>query len=167
VIRFPSIRRFAVALSVALIVLGQISPAALAAGRCPRTSEAALEQQVMCPVCGIPLALAASPQAQRERDFITELVNRCQSAGQIKAALVAQYGQEVLSLPPARGFALGLYLVPVLGLALALAGITFALRSMRRSQQRSQAGPAPNGPPPTEVELARLSAVLARDEPWP
>ena len=40
----------------------------------------------MCLVCGVPLSLADSPQASRERDLIDGLIERCQSSSQIKAS---------------------------------------------------------------------------------
>ena len=63
------------------------APAAAVAAGCQRTSLAALENQVMCLVCGIPLALADAPQADRERAFISREVAECKSAEQIKADL--------------------------------------------------------------------------------
>ena len=57
----------------------------------------------MCPVCGTLLQLAESPQAQRERVFINRLIDEGRSEEEVKDALVAEYGDEVLALPPELG----------------------------------------------------------------
>ena len=66
----------------------------------------------MCVTCKIPLNVAESPQADRERAFIRELIDEGRDEAQIKHALVGQYGTTVLALPPASGFDLTVYLVP-------------------------------------------------------
>jgi cytochrome c-type biogenesis protein CcmH len=87
-----------------------------------RTSLGAVEGEVMCTVCGLPLSLATeSPQAQRERALILRLVDRCQTKGQIERRLVVEYGSDVLASPPSGGFDATAWLVPALGL-LGLAG---------------------------------------------
>ena len=53
----------------------------------------------MCVTCKIPLELAQSPQADRERALIAELIGRGYDEAQIKHELVAQYGPSVLALP--------------------------------------------------------------------
>ena len=62
------------------------APAAEAA--CPKTSLPAIQEEVMCLICGVPLVNAGGPQAEDERDFIRGLVNQCKSKDQVIAALV-------------------------------------------------------------------------------
>ena len=91
-------RRCAVALTAALLVLGPATSALAAA--CPRTSLPDVEDEVMCLVCGVPLALADAPQAQRERVFITRMVRQCRSKGEIEsgedllAAAIREFKEE-------------------------------------------------------------------------
>ena len=80
-------RRRSVALTAALLLLAP--PTSALAATCPRTSLPDVEDEVMCLVCGVPLALADAPQAQRERVFITRMVRQCRSKDQIESALVA------------------------------------------------------------------------------
>jgi len=94
----------AIALLLALVVAGA-GQAAFA----PRTSLPAIERQVMCVTCKIPLNVAESPQADRERAFIQSLIAEGKSEGQIKRALVGQYGPAVLALPSSHGFGLAAY----------------------------------------------------------
>jgi cytochrome c-type biogenesis protein CcmH len=120
----------------------------VAAAKCPQTTLADVEDEVMCPVCGVPLELATeAPQAQRERAFIQRLIRRCRSKGQIKRALVAQFGERVLAKPEDKGFDLVAYLVPALGVLLAMAGIAMAAVRWRRRPRSAEPGPgAPGGP---------------------
>jgi cytochrome c-type biogenesis protein CcmH len=113
------------ALAAALLLTAPPATA-LAAGGCPKTSLADVENEVMCLVCGVPLALADAPQAQRERVFVTRMVRQCRSKKEIKSALVAQYGPRVLALPKASGLRLAAYLVPALAAAAAAVGLALA-----------------------------------------
>ena len=131
---------------------------ALAAAACPRTSLASIEDTVMCQVCGVPLGLATeSPEAARERTFISSLIARCETPTQIRAALVAQYGPSVLALPPQHGFDLAAYLVPVLGAVCAGALLTMIALAWRNRNRAIQL-PAP--PPLTGEDAARVDAAL-------
>ena len=83
----------------------------------PQTTLPDVEDEVMCPVCGTTLELASeSPQAIREREFIRDLIAEGQTKDEIKDALVAEFGDEVLALPDDEGFDLAAWLVP--GLAI-------------------------------------------------
>jgi cytochrome c-type biogenesis protein CcmH len=146
----------ALALTVLLLL---IAPAAALAA-CPQTSLADVEDEVMCPVCGVPLGLATeAPQANRERAFIQREVERCKSKQEIKDALVAQFGERVLALPPEKGFNLAAYLVPALiFLAGAAAVTTVALRRRRTPPEDTR----PGSPALAGDDAARLEADLER-----
>jgi cytochrome c-type biogenesis protein CcmH len=148
------VRRALAALALAGVLA--LVPAAVAAA-CPRASLPDLEQDVMCLVCGVPLALADSPQATRERDFIIDLIHRCQSTRQIKAALVAQYGPRVLALPKDDGFGVAAYLVPVLALLLGAAVAVLAVRAWARGRGGSA---RPAVAPLSGADARRLDAEL-------
>jgi cytochrome c-type biogenesis protein CcmH len=156
-------RPLAAALSVALasaLAPGALAPGGLAAAAAAGPSLPTVERQVMCVTCKIPLNVAQSPQADRERAFIAGLIAQGDSEAQIKRALVVQYGPSVLALPSARGFDLAAYLVPlaaVLALALALALLLPRWRRRARAQ-------AERSPPQalSAGESARLDADMAR-----
>jgi cytochrome c-type biogenesis protein CcmH len=138
-------RRAARAVAAAL-ALAALAPAA-AAQDCPKTTLGDIEDEVMCPVCGTPLGLASeAPQAQDERAYIQQLIDRCKSKDEVKQALVAEYGENVLALPGDQGDDdLGdvlVYVIPAVGIALAAAGIAFAVVRWRRpdTPNRSLAG---------------------------
>jgi cytochrome c-type biogenesis protein CcmH len=108
-----------------------LAPAA-ALAIAPRASLPDVEDEVMCTTCKITLNIAESPQADRERAFIRGLIARGEDKQQIKDAMVAQYGADVLAVPKASGFGLTAYLVPI-GLVVVLgAGLALMLPSWRR-----------------------------------
>jgi cytochrome c-type biogenesis protein CcmH len=134
------------ALALAVVALALL-PAGAMAQECPKTSLGDIEDEVMCPVCGTPLGLASdAPQADDERAFIQGLIDKCRSKDQVKRALVAEYGENVLALPGDEGDDdLGdvlVYVIPALGIILAAAGIGFAVVRWRRPdpQPRALAG---------------------------
>ena len=143
---------------VALALLASFAPSAAAA---PRASLIEIEKQVMCPVCGTLLQLAESPQAQREKAFIQRLIAAGKSEAQIKDALVAEYGEEVLALPQGSGFSLSAYVVPIVAfLAAAVALALGVLRWRRAGGGGGRDKPGPAGPKGDDAE--RLDADLAR-----
>jgi cytochrome c-type biogenesis protein CcmH len=122
------------ALPALIAALALAAPPAIA-----RAAEASLpdiEDEVMCPICGTTLELSESPQAERERQLIRRLIDRGQSKGEIKDALVAEYGEEVLADPASSGFDLTAWIIPVLGIAIAISAMAVAVR--RRSWRTSQ-----------------------------
>ena len=152
-------------LLVLLLLLCLLPPVALGVGGAtdvkPRTSLPVIERQVMCVTCKIPLEVAESPQADREREFIQSLIDEGQDEAQIKRSLVAQYGPTVLALPSAQGFDLTVYLVP-LAVFLALLATVAVLLPRWRRHARAQAGSVLEAPPLDPAASARLDADLAR-----
>jgi cytochrome c-type biogenesis protein CcmH/NrfF len=126
------------------------------------TSATQVEQQVMCVTCGIPLPEANSPQAEREKAYIRELVGKGLDEKQVKAALVAEYGPAVLDLPKASGVNLAVYVVPPVVVLLALVGLAFAIpRWRRRGRERDPAWSAP-ARALSDSDAERLDRDLAR-----
>lgn len=146
-----------------LCVLAAALVAAAPAGAAqPRVSIGEIEAEVMCPVCGTLLQLAEAPQAQREKAFVRRLIAEGKSKEQIKDALVAEYGEEVLALPESKGFNVSAYLVPAIAFAIALVALIFGVLRWRRAGGPPGGGskPARRGPSPEDAE--RLDADLAR-----
>jgi cytochrome c-type biogenesis protein CcmH/NrfF len=143
----------------AILVALLLAPTASWAA-CPKTSLADVEDEVMCPVCGVPLGLATeSPQAQRERLFIQREAAACKSKQQIKTELVAQFGDRVLALPPKKGFDLAAYLVPA---AIVLAGIAAIATLAVRRRKSGPTIPGMTTPALAGDDAARLEADLER-----
>jgi cytochrome c-type biogenesis protein CcmH/NrfF len=129
----------------------------------PRPSLPVVERQVMCVTCKIPLNVAESVQADRERAFIQGLIDEGRSEAQIKRALVSQYGPTVLGLPSAHGFNLSAYLVPLAVVVAVLALLLVLLPRWRRRARADAAlaATADAGPLPAE-DAARLEADITR-----
>jgi cytochrome c-type biogenesis protein CcmH len=144
-----------------LLTLAAAGPATGAMAAIARTSLPAIERQVMCVTCKIPLNVAQSPQADRERAFIQGLIDQGESEAQIKSALVGQYGPTVLGLPRAHGFDLTVYLVPLAVLLALLATLALLLPRWRRHARAQAARGAPT-PTLAAGDAARLEADLAR-----
>lgn len=144
---------------IAVIVLAALAPAAAAAEQ--RASLTEIEKQVMCPVCGTLLQLAESPQAQRERAFIERQIDQGRTEAQIKDALVAEYGDEVLALPPDSGFSLSAYVVPIVAFLIAAIALALGVWRWRRAGGPKDGG-TPNAAGPSGDDAERLDADLAR-----
>ena len=127
----------------------------------PQTSLPVIERQVMCVTCKIPLNVAQSQQANRERAFIQSLIDEGKTEAQIKDALLAQYGPTVLGLPGAHGFDLTVYLVPLAAFLALLVTLAVLLPRWRRHARARSAGAEPL-PALDAGDSARLDADLAR-----
>ncbi len=125
-----------------------------------RASLPAIERRVMCVTCKIPLIVAESPQADRERVFIRGLIAEGKTESEIERALVSQYGPTALGLPSAHGFDLTAYLVPLAAVLALLAAFALLLPRWRR---RTRVQPDSSSVPALgAAERARLDADLAR-----
>jgi cytochrome c-type biogenesis protein CcmH/NrfF len=119
-----------------------------------------VEDEVMCPICGTLLQLAESPQAQRQRAFIRRQVAAGRDKEEIKRALVAQYGDEVLALPDDSGFDLSAYVVPAVAFLVAALALALGVARWRRAGRSAATDGAPR--PPEGEEAERLEADIAR-----
>jgi cytochrome c-type biogenesis protein CcmH len=153
-------------LATALLAVPALLGPAAAGAATPQTTLTEIEGEVMCPICGTLLELAESPQAQREKVFIQRLIAEGKSKQQVKDALVAQYGDEVLALPKGSGFDLSAYLVPIVAFVVAAIALALGVLKWRRAGGGGGDGggpgkrPAPVGPSGEDSE--RLDADLAR-----
>jgi cytochrome c-type biogenesis protein CcmH/NrfF len=146
-------------LALLVIVLGLASPAMAAT---PKTSATDIEDEVMCVACGVPLDIAESPQATRERAYIRNLVAQGKTKDQVKSALVATYGDRVLATPKDSGFGLAAYLVPIaIALLAIVAGLVFV---PRWRNGRPDGEIAPEGPRLSDADAQRVAEDLARYE---
>ena len=123
--------RRTIACLVASVLLIAFAASASAA---PKTSLSDIEDEVMCPTCGTALSLSESPLAQRQRALIQRLVDEGKTKDEIKARLVAEFGPEVLALPPREGFSLAAYVVPAIAF---LGALVAALVTLTRRRARS------------------------------
>ena len=157
----PARARRACGTLTCLIAFGALAGAQSTLAAAPRTTLPVIERQVMCVTCKIPLNVAQSPQADRERAFIQELIDQGDGEGQIKTALVGQYGPAVLGLPEAHGFDLAAYLIPLAAAVLLIGAFLLLLPRWRRQARANPVSLVPAASL-SQDETARLDADLAR-----
>jgi cytochrome c-type biogenesis protein CcmH/NrfF len=147
--------RVAVAALASLALVG-------AAGATTPPNAADLESEIVCPVCETTLDQSNAPIALRMKTFIRQRIAAGDSEAQIKDALVAEFGEEVLAEPPGGGFGLLAWLLPLVALAAGAIAVAFLVRrwSARRTPEPGDAG-APLDPQLERLvdeELARYDA---------
>jgi cytochrome c-type biogenesis protein CcmH/NrfF len=152
-------------LAAAALALALAAPALASESR-PTLAD--LEDEIVCPVC-TPATLDQSDAAiaRQMKAFISRRIAAGDTKSEIKAALVAEFGERVLASPPRRGFNLLAWLLPIAGAALA-AGVLAAAAwrwSRGRGPAEAPADPRANGRAPLDRELERrLDEELARFE---
>jgi cytochrome c-type biogenesis protein CcmH len=146
-----------------VLTLALAAPAAASAtATAPKASLVDIEDEVMCVTCKIPLNIAEGPQPDRERALIRTLIAEGRTKAQIKAALVTEYGPNVLALPQSDGVGFTAYAVPLGLLALLAGGLALLLPRWRRRAAASP-GPAPTTAPALSgADARRLDEDLAR-----
>ena len=122
-------------------------------------SQAELEGEVMCPVCGTTLDQSSSPAAQQIKRVIAGRIAAGDTKSEIKDRLVAEYGDSILAAPPRHGFGLVAWWLPIGGIL--VAGVLVGLGAWRWSRAREPA------PLPVQLDPAlerRLDDELRRFE---
>jgi cytochrome c-type biogenesis protein CcmH len=156
-------RRLA-SLVIALLTLSAALTVPLATAATTRphlTSLTDVEDEVMCVACGVPLVIAESPQADRERVYIQQLVDRGLTKDQVKSALVETYTARVLAMPQKKGFGLVAFIVPIAVVLAALIALAIGLPRWRRRKRSGDGGDTPNSPTLSADDAQRLDADLA------
>lgn len=158
----PGLRIQGTVLLVLLASLATAAPALATPDRStgpePRANLPQLEEEVMCPVCGTLLGLSRAPAAERQRAFIRELIREGRDEEQIKAALVAEYGPQVLALPEDDETDVFVYLVPIVGLVGGALLVLLAAATWRWKGRR----PGPEADRPSGEAAERLERDLDR-----
>jgi cytochrome c-type biogenesis protein CcmH len=134
-----------------------VTPTAVGAGS--RPSAAALEAELVCPVCQTTLDQSDAPVAQRMKAYIRRRIAAGDSAQQIQDALVAQFGPGVLATPSKSGFGLLAWLVPIL----VVLGAAVVIGVLVWAWSRRPPRPPPERPLGPDLER-RVDEELARFE---
>ncbi len=137
-------------LLVALVLILGLTAAAE-----PQTTLPDVEDEVMCVECHTALNVSTAPVADQERAFIRDRIAEGMTKAEIKAALVEEYGPDVLAEPPSEGFDVAAWLVPAALVALAALGIALMARRWRRTEIE------PVGPELDPADARRLDAELS------
>ena len=110
---------------------------ALASGQHPNAAD--LEAELVCPVCETTLDQSTAPVAQRMKVFIRARIAAGDSEQDIKDALVAEFGPEVLAQPPGGGFGLLAWALPLVALVGGAVAVGFLIRAWSRRRASSNA----------------------------
>src|SRR5688572_29904453 len=149
---------------VALIVVGFLALAAPVAASEQHPTLAELERELVCPTCKTTLQMSNAPVAERMRAFIRQRIAAGDTKSEIKDKLVAQFGESVLAAPPARGFNLLAWLVPIAGGLIAVVVVAMLARRWSRGRAGAPAGPSADGRPLDPGLERRVDEELARFE---
>jgi cytochrome c-type biogenesis protein CcmH len=99
------------------------------------------------------------------RAFIRQRIAAGDTKSEIKDKLVAQFGDGVLAAPPARGFNLLAWLVPIAGGLIAAVVVAVLAQRWTRSRAAPSADPSLDGRRPLDPALERrVDEELARFE---
>jgi cytochrome c-type biogenesis protein CcmH len=148
--------RLAVA-SAVLVGLLLVAGSAAGAGGRPNASD--LEAELVCPVCQTTLDQSDAPVAERMKAYIRRRIAAGDSAQEIKAALVSQFGPNVLATPSKSGFGLLAWLVPIL----VVLGAALVIGAFVLAWSRRRPPPGPERPLDADLER-RVDEELARFE---
>lgn len=140
-----SVARILLALLLALALGGALAGAARADALDDEVRQIA--EQLRCPVCqGETVADSQAPISVQMRGIIREKLQQGETRDQIIQYFVQRYGVGILADPPARGFTLGVWVVPIVVLVVGLGLVVAVLRGWLRPPGRAAAvTAAPDG----------------------
>ena len=121
-----------------------------------------VEDEVMCVSCNVPLFIADSPQADRQRALIRSYIDKGLTKDQIKTRLVAEYGEDVLAMPKDDGTGLAAKVVPIVAVVALVGGLALLIPRWRRRGAAAPPAAASTVLAATEAELSRLDEDLKR-----
>ncbi len=113
----------------------------------------ALAEELYCPVCeNVPLDVCPTKACAQWRDLIREKIELGWSEKQIKEFFAEQYGDQVMAVPPRRGFNWLIYVLPPL---VVLIGMVVVARVIGKPGKISAAAPLveQNEKPATPEEI--------------
>ena len=137
---FPLWIVLAVAVVLALLVgSGQLT----SSPPTPAQRAASIESVVRCPTCeDLSVAQSTAPTAVAVRAAVGQLIAEGRTDQQIKDYLVARYGSSIVLDPPARGWSLLVWLLPLLAGLVATTVLVVVLVRRRRLPGGGGRGPA-------------------------
>lgn len=120
-----------------LVVLALGGPGVFATTAAADVSYYSVVPQFMCVECHESLNQVNSLEAIAEKTTLRRLIAQGLDLSQIKSGMVAQYGPDVLSRPPAHGFNLTIYILPPAVLVAGLALLAYTLPKWRARSKRA------------------------------
>ncbi len=115
-----------------LLLVGALLLVAAGSASAAPPNAADLEAELVCPVCETTLDQSNAPVAERMKTYIRVRIAAGDSEQEIKDALVAEFGPEVLARPPEGGFGLLAWLLPIAAVVGGALVVGFLIRSWSR-----------------------------------
>ena len=109
-----------------------------------------LEAELVCPVCETTLDQSNAPIAEKMKTFVRVRIAAGDTEQEIKAALVGEFGPEVLATPRKSGFGLVAWLLPLAALLTGAIVVGLLIRSWSRRRA------PPDDAAPLDPRLERL-----------
>ncbi len=140
-------------LAAALLVLAAVA----VPGTAPALTETEVAESLLCYACpGEPLTADRCPGGDQMRSAIRRMIAEGKTKQEILDYFVAQLGEDILTIPPKRGFNLVAYIGPFVGL---VAGLVVAGVLVRRwgsaGDPKGPGGGKGPGPPEVDEETRR------------
>ena len=128
---------------LALLATALLAGSAVAAA--PQTTLNAVEAELMCDTCRIPLNIAESARADQERREIRRLIAQGLTKQQILDRFAATYGDDILAVPKGGAASIMVWAIPGAVVVLVALGLLLAIPRWRR---RTPGGPPDAGAAP-------------------
>ncbi|MDO8835188.1 MAG: cytochrome c-type biogenesis protein CcmH [Vicinamibacterales bacterium] len=122
-----------------------------------------IEGLLIAPCCwSQQVSLHQSPASDEIKQAVRRLLAEGKTRQQILDVYVAEYGDRILSEPPARGFSTLIYVLPWVFLAGSVGLVVLVIRKLRSPAGESAAASGSGAPagPPTEDEGERIDEEL-------
>mgnify|MGYP001166305175 CR=1 FL=1 len=97
-----------------------------------------INKSIMCPVCpGESIDQSQHPLSVQMRAAVKEKLDKGWDERRIRQFFVERYGPRVLLEPPTTGVHLAAWIIPPIGIIIAIVALYTALKSMHRSQSKT------------------------------
>ena len=128
---FPRVLAILLVAAIGVAWAPALSLAQAPEGSYDETEAQAIDRMLMCPVCPAEsIDQAQVPLAKQMRQRVREMLASGASRQEVLDYFADRYGTEVLASPPKSGFTLLAWVLPVVGLLIALAAVLLVLRAM-------------------------------------
>lgn len=127
-------------------------------------TESEVSESLICYACpGEPLSIDRCSGGDQMRSSIRRLMGEGKNKDEILAYFTAQFGEEILTMPPKRGFNLVAYIGPFVGLVFGALAALLIVRKWSTAGARTGGGPGEAGelPPLAETARRRVEEALA------
>ena len=123
---------------------------------------ASLYEGIMCPLCnGQTISQSHAAIAETMRGMVREQLLSGATDEEVYLFMVRSFDESILAKPPKSGIALGVWVVPPVGVLIGALAVFFAVRAMLgAANAQRKISPAT---PPTDAETAKLLEMVDRE----